>query len=456
MKLSAGALLLSFAVFIASVLAFALPQATADTAPTTPSTSASSAPSSSALPVTNTPRGGLAPMPGDAEVPLEWMPPGSQESPVPSDEIFPPQSITIRFNHKKHVGELALSCKSCHTAAYSSLASSDSLLPAPTETCDACHDVDHSDKTKVVAGTAANGQCSFCHLGEHAGEGGRVARTLIPAPNLRFPHKKHLDRNINCVQCHGRIDQLELATRDQLPRMAGCFNCHAMPAPSDGDAKGACTTCHLTQPNGKLQLEFATGSLVPPTWLHLAGHTPDWIDRHKTVAANDTSFCASCHREEDCGECHDGRVRNRTVHPNDWITMHATAAELDNPRCVSCHQLSTFCGDCHRRTGVARDAPIANRPAGAQFHPPRAVWVEAPRSAGHHSWEAQRNLNACVACHAERDCATCHAASRVPGGANINPHPTGFVNKCSVALSRNPRPCLVCHDASSSTLDQCR
>lgn len=432
------------AVLSAVALAITLPSVHADDVPPPPDPAATSA------------RPGLYPMPNDESVPIEFMPPGSRQSPVPSDEIFPPQSITIRFNHKRHVKEMKLSCKSCHTKATESMASSDSLLPAPQETCDSCHDVDHSDLAHVRAGKDANGQCAFCHLGEIKGAGGLVAPMLIPAPNLRFPHKKHLDRNINCQQCHGRVEELELATRDQLPRMAGCFTCHALPKPSAGDAAATCTTCHVTDMNGKMVQQFATGGLLPPDWLHLAGHTPDWAERHKTIAANDTSFCANCHTEEDCASCHDGRVRDRKVHPNDWITMHSSAARLDNPRCTTCHQQTAFCGDCHRRTGVARDAPVANRPQGARFHPAPSIWTLAPRTSNHHAWEAERNLNTCVSCHSERDCATCHASRNLGGGAGISPHPSGFRSKCSIAFARNPRPCLVCHQASDAKLGDCK
>ncbi|MBK8941656.1 MAG: cytochrome c family protein [Polyangiaceae bacterium] len=421
-----------------------------------PAVHADDAPAPAAPPAAPAYTSGLSPMPGDAPVPLDLMPPGSKESPVPSDEIFPPQSITIRFNHKKHVKDLKMSCKTCHGAAYASNQSSDTLLPDPTATCDSCHDVSHADRTNVIAGKEENGQCSFCHLGASKGAGGRVAPFVIPSPNLRFPHKKHLDRNINCQQCHGRVEELELATRDQLPRMAGCFTCHNMPKPAAGDAPSACTTCHLTEPNGKLALSFATGELLPPDWLHMAGHTPDWIERHKTIAANDSSFCASCHTEGDCADCHDGKVRDRNVHPNDWISMHWSAARLDNPRCTSCHQQTSFCGDCHRRVGVARDSPVGNRIGAGRFHPDAATWVYPPRSAGHHAWEAERNLNTCVSCHAERDCATCHASRGLAGGAGISPHPTGFSSKCSTAWAKNPRPCLVCHASSEARLTGCQ
>jgi hypothetical protein len=397
---------------------------------------------------------GRTPMPGDAEVPIEWMPPGSAVSPIPSDEIFPPQTIALRFNHKKHVQQLKLTCKVCHAAAYTSADSADRLLPSP-ETCDSCHDVDHADRSNVRAGKDVTGQCSFCHVGAGAKEG-LVAPVVIPKPNLRFGHKKHLDRNIGCGQCHGRVAELELATRDQLPRMAGCFTCHQMSGAARGDAKGDCVTCHLTTPDGRLETTFATGRLLPPKWLRGAAHDADFSERHKSAAGEDSAFCASCHTERECTDCHDGRVRPRRVHPNDWLAMHAQAARQDNPRCSSCHQQQTFCGDCHRRTGVARESPSLARQAGRRFHPPPAEWTTAPRGPGHHAWEAMRNLNACVSCHSERHCATCHATKGIAGGQGVNPHPAGFRDKCGLALRRNPRPCLVCHAGGDSFLGLCR
>ncbi len=417
---------------------------------------------------------GRTAMPGDAEVPIEWMPPGTSASPIPSEEIFPPQTIALRFNHKKHVQQLALSCKVCHAAAYTSLSSSDRILPKPAETCDNCHDVDHSDPAHVkavapaapaaIAGAPStpaptagpSGQCAFCHVGAAAGEGGQVAPTVMPEPNLRFPHAKHLARNIQCGQCHGQVGELELATRDQLPRMAGCLSCHAMSGAAQGEAKGACTTCHLSQPDGRVQTSYGTQFLLPPKWLHAAAHDADWIERHKTVAADDSAFCGSCHSSKDCTDCHDGNVRPRKVHPNDWLSMHPQAARTDNPHCTSCHAEQTFCADCHRRTGVARDSPSGARLTGRRFHPPSVEWTTAPRGPNHHAWEAMRNLNVCVSCHTERDCATCHATKGVAGGGGVNPHPAGFTSRCGAALRQNPRPCYVCHQSSDSDLRSCR
>lgn len=451
------------------LLALLGPGAAAQPAPATPASSGSAAADAPAGSASAAPSGsasaapagakahvrGVGPVSGDGAVPLEWLPPGSKASPIPSDEIFPPQQITIRFDHKKHVKDEGQTCKACHAAAYGSLDAADTLLPKPA-TCDGCHDVDHSDLKNVKAGTDANGQCTFCHIGENAGAGGKVAPVVMPKPNLRFPHKKHLDRNVQCGQCHGKVEEIELATRDFLPRMAGCFTCHQMSGAAQGDAKGDCESCHLVEPTGKLAVSFGAGMLVPPQWMHNAGHTADWIERHKTVAADDSSFCGSCHTNTFCTDCHDGRVRNRKVHPNDWLSMHPQAARQDNPRCTSCHAEQTFCGDCHRRIGVARDSASGNRLEGRRFHPPSSTWTVGPRSASHHSWEAERNLNACVSCHTERDCATCHATKGVSGGQGVNPHPVGFANGCGSAFQRNPRPCLVCHQSSDAILRTCK
>jgi hypothetical protein len=407
---------------------------------------------------------GLAPLPGNAPVPLADRPPGAfADDGGPSPVIFPAQKLTIRFNHKKHMTEVKLTCTTCHDKAKTSKKSSDSLIPAPTR-CDACHGSDHSDPNAVTTDEKELiGQCAFCHIGYSPGK--PVERMVIPKPNLKMNHAAHAARNIGCGQCHGNVEKLELATRDQLPRMRGCFGCHQMPGPARGEAKGDCVNCHVTERGGMMKTSFATGTLQPPRWLHDAGHGPDWIERHKQVAGNDSKMCSSCHSENYCTDCHDGRVRPRKVHPNDWISMHPIAARQNNPSCQSCHREQSFCVGCHQRAGVTLSGPYANFAGRGSFHPPKAIWTDPPRSSSHHAWEAERNLSACVSCHVERDCAICHATAKVGGrggllpgftGQGANPHPKNFRDRCGSALKRNARPCLVCHDPADSQLQECR
>jgi hypothetical protein len=400
---------------------------------------------------------GLAPLPSNAQVPLKWLPPGAfEQDRGPSSAIFPPQKLTLRFNHKFHVQTQKLKCEGCHKDATASHSSKDVLTPKPM-VCDGCHGSDHSDPNNVQAGDDASGKCAWCHQGYNPGDGNRVAKFQIPRPNMLFDHKKHLDRNIKCQQCHGEVQELELATRDQLPRMRGCFGCHQHPdAAARGDAKSACETCHIkggATDGGRLKTVFATGTMTPPRWMHNAQHEPDFIQRHKIVAANDSQFCANCHKEDFCVGCHDGRVRPLSIHPSDYLNIHPTEARLATQRCTSCHREQSFCLTCHQRLGITMSGPSAVREAG-RFHPPKTEWSDPPRKPGHHAYEAMRNLNACVSCHIERDCIVCHGARGVGGG--FNPHIGSFAAGCSSQFRRNPRPCYACHDPGDSVLQRCQ
>lgn len=393
------------------------------------------------------------------EGPLSTLPPGAFSPDTgPSDVIFPAQSLTIRFDHKKHVKELGRTCTSCHPGGATSNSVADKLTP-PGTACDGdgCHKTDHRDLTSVKPGDGASGQCGYCHEGYKNGDGNVVARLSIPRANMVFSHAKHSARNINCQQCHGAVQELGLATRDQMPRMRGCFGCHQKSdAASRGDARGACDTCHVKGSGseaGLIKTMFAAGVLKPPSWLHDSEHGPDFLERHKRAAGADSQFCGSCHQEDFCTDCHDGRVRVRAIHPSDYLNLHPIEARLETTRCTSCHREQSFCVPCHERIGVAQSGPPAAK-SNARFHPPASVWSDPPKRPGHHAFEAERNLNACVSCHVERDCVACHGAKGV--GAGFSPHSSGFLSSCAMQMKRNPRPCFVCHDPRDGELAQCK
>ncbi|MCL2776735.1 MAG: cytochrome c3 family protein [Polyangiaceae bacterium] len=388
-----------------------------------------------------------------------WLPPAARPGDGgPSGVIFPPQNITIRMNHKLHVKTQKLECKACHPKALTSQASEDVLTPSAT-TCDPCHGTSHVNLDHVEQHDNL-GNCQLCHLRDlraQSGDDFRVTKLDIPPPNLLFSHKKHAARNIGCGQCHGDVAEIELATREQLPRMQGCVKCHQQPdSPASGDAKGACDTCHIKRgvaEGGLLRTVFPSGVLRPQQGMHNAEHTPDFLERHKQVAASDSALCANCHKEEYCARCHDGRVRPRSIHPSDYLAMHPVEARLATQKCTSCHREQSFCLTCHQRLGVSMSGPSGVREAG-RFHPPKSVWSDPPRRPGHHAFEAMRNLDACVSCHIERDCVTCHGGQGIGGG--FSPHPGNFASRCATQMRRNARPCLVCHESSASVLARCR
>ena len=46
-----------------------------------------------------------------------------------------------------------------------------------------------------------------------------------------FNHSAHLSAGVSCVDCHGRIDQMEVVRQEEPLSMGWCIDCHRDPAP---------------------------------------------------------------------------------------------------------------------------------------------------------------------------------------------------------------------------------
>jgi hypothetical protein len=364
----------------------------------------------------------------------------------PSYAIFPTQRLPLRFEHGRHLRLAGVTCERCHDNAATSAEAADRLVPSE-RTCSPCHAIDRRDPLRVATPAA---RCDACHVGFDPARPALVARVEIPPPNLRFSHRAHVALGSRCQDCHGDLRRVGLATRLDLPAMRQCFACHR----EGGAASAACATCHLTEPDGVLRTRFDEGWLNPPAWMTGLHHDADFWVNHRTVAAENGARCATCHRERDCIECHDGRLRDRRTHPNDYVTLHPAEARQAPDRCTGCHRAATFCEACHQRSGVALSSPAQARATG-RFHPPPEQWSGSVVTARHHALEARRALGACVSCHTERDCTSCHAATGM-GGAGISPHPPGWLARCGELLRASARACAQCHDDPGALALRCR
>jgi hypothetical protein len=387
----------------------------------------------------------------------------------PSTIIIPSQTIPLVMNHKFHLP--FATCTDCHTKAPTSKWSTDVLIPTEAE-CAACHDIDRSE---LKRDSTPPGRCDFCHLGFDAdaeaktGAVPTVIRVALPSPHLKFPHERHVSRGIPCERCHAGLKETKFADRDRLPRMALCLECH-----NGRTAPDACRTCHFTEKDGKLKVEWPEGKLTPADSIRGMAHVPGWEFTHSEIATTDGAMCMSCHREEECAICHDGMVRPASIHVGDYVLKHAVEARRGDPDCQSCHRLQTFCLTCHTRMGVsmasaAWSARTACDRAGRTdcFHPPGWNDISAAGSPAHHSVAARKNLTSCIGCHREKDCARCHAdvdlfcldPSAPPGdprrmafcmegatpGFSVPPHPDGFSKVCKRFMKKNVTACLRCH-----------
>jgi hypothetical protein len=389
--------------------------------------------------------------------------------PPPSPVIYPRQTLPLSFSHVQHLTLEKLDCAFCHEQAPGSTSSADHLIPAE-EPCTICHEIERDQPDKAVAAGQPDARCESCHPGWRGpGPGGaRPPRVVVPPPNLKFNHKVHVDRRIRCQTCHGDLvkAQVGLATRNDLPRMATCLGCH-----NGVKAPHRCTTCHLSDPGGRVKVDFDEGLLVPSGSLRGDAHDLRFRTDHQRVGKTDAAYCASCHQTSFCTGCHDGVQKPLDFHGNDYGSTHPIDARRNQPDCSACHRRQTFCTGCHARAGVTTDdrtgeftrVPNAIDPAnptGNLFHP--RGWFTAPRGGvrepDHHSFQAQRNLRACASCHREELCIRCHGGAGAADGQidAVNPHPLGWKRsaRCRALAARAGRMCLRCHlDAADAACD---
>lgn len=122
----------------------------------------------------------------------------------------------VPFSHKIHAGQLGLDCRYCHNNVERSWFAN---LPGAS-TCMNCHSVVLKDdpRLQIVRDSAAN-------------------NTPIPWVQIHrvpdyvyFNHSVHVMRGISCVECHGRIDQMDEVRAAKSLTMKFCLNCHRDPS----------------------------------------------------------------------------------------------------------------------------------------------------------------------------------------------------------------------------------
>jgi hypothetical protein len=127
-------------------------------------------------------------------------------------------------------------------------------------------------------------------------------------------------------------------------------------------------------------------------------------------------------------------TRQAGYHPAQFLTRHPSSAYAREANCSDCHNAAQFCQSCHQQSGLVATSKLGK----TGYHD-----VFRNFSLGH-GQAARQSLESCVACHAERDCTTCHSA--VNGGFRFSPHGPGF--NADRMRSKNASLCTACHGNS--------
>ncbi len=206
---------------------------------------------------------------------------------------------------------------------------------------------------------------------------------------------------------------------------SSCASCHT---------QESCLACHMAKPDAVHALPVAgpgRGKGAHVRRRRPVSHGQDFSDTHGPLADARPQSCESCHVRPQCLDCHRPNPADATpgYHPAGFLSRHAASAYSRETTCNDCHSNGQFCADCHVKAGLSARGQL-----NAGYHDAKGSFLLG------HGQAARQNLESCVACHAERDCLTCHSAL---GGRRFNPHGPGF--DPATLRRKNSQSCTACH-----------
>jgi hypothetical protein len=131
----------------------------------------------------------------------------------------------IAFSHEFHSGQLRIDCLFCHRFAHQSKTAG---VPS-MQLCIGCHQ-NLAAETKDTA-----------LLLDHWKQKSPVSWVRLQRlPDfVYFTHERHLAHDLQCVTCHGSVDQMPETPRAAAYEMGWCLSCH-----QQRGASRDCLTCH--------------------------------------------------------------------------------------------------------------------------------------------------------------------------------------------------------------------
>lgn len=180
-------------------------------------------------------------------------------SPKTTDVGYQPEQ-PVPYSHALHAGDLGIDCRYCHNTVE---VAAKAAVP-PTQTCMNCHSKIRTASAKLIS------------VRESYATGVSVPWVRIhDLPDyVYFNHSAHVRRGVGCVECHGRVDRMEVVSQVEPLSMSWCLDCHRNP-----DRR-------LRPPEMVTKMDW-----VPP-------EDPDTYGRQLRAAnnINPSTDCWTCHR----------------------------------------------------------------------------------------------------------------------------------------------------------------
>jgi len=121
----------------------------------------------------------------------------------------------VKFSHKLHAGSMQIDCKYCHSSADKSRSAG---VPS-VDVCMNCHSLARKDKPEIIKLT-----------GYFEKNIPLEWKRIHKVPQfVYFNHSSHVNKKIDCINCHGDVKQMEVVGQTNSFTMGACLTCHRTP-----------------------------------------------------------------------------------------------------------------------------------------------------------------------------------------------------------------------------------
>jgi hypothetical protein len=147
----------------------------------------------------------------------------------PREGYAPEQPIA--YSHELHAGVNQIPCKYCHVSVGESHKAS---IPS-VNTCMNCH--------SQVQGRTPEGKREIQKIRDAWKTGDPVDWVKVHdmPDHVRFSHQPHIAAGVDCAECHGQVNTMDVVSTQNEFNMGWCVNCHRQP---ENNAPIECVTCH--------------------------------------------------------------------------------------------------------------------------------------------------------------------------------------------------------------------
>lgn len=133
----------------------------------------------------------------------------------------------IDFSHQIHAGDNEIPCMYCHTQARRSISAG---VPSVSK-CVGCHNNVAADRPQIR---------KVMQFWENKEPIPWIKVHDLP-DFVYFPHKRHVQADVECQTCHGPVETMSVMTRVAPLKMGWCLECHRERTVEHGTD---CLTCH--------------------------------------------------------------------------------------------------------------------------------------------------------------------------------------------------------------------